>query len=83
MSNRKDELKAAIMRALDSPRGHIFKVTGDEPGRRRLAIAALITAKRELQPDVPELINVVIKPVNGKEDEIAIIKVTPGEFLDV
>lgn len=81
--NRKDELKAAIMQALDTPAGVIYEVTGDEPSRRQLAVSALISAKRELLPDVPEAINIHIKPVPGEPDQIAIIHIRPQELLDV
>lgn len=81
--NRKDELKTELVAALSKPHGTILTVSGSEPGRRQLAIAALINAKRELLPDMPELINITIKPVPSNPDEIAIIRLRPGEFLDV
>lgn len=80
--NRKDELKNELIQALDSTRGRILTVTGDEPGRRQLAVAALISAKRELQPDIPEMINIRILPVPSNPDEIAIIKINPREFIE-
>lgn len=79
--NRKDELKHIITTALDTPKGVIYTVTGDEQGKRNLAIAALISAKRELQPDLPEVINIRIQPVPNNPDEIAIIRIQPGEEL--
>ncbi len=81
--NRKDELKSIIISALDKPRGLILNITGDEPGQRQLAISALIAAKRELLPDLPELVNLTIKPVPSNPSEIAIINIKPGDFLDV
>lgn len=81
--NRKEHLKSQLVAALDTPNGIIVTVTGEEPGRRQLAIAALIAAKRELLPDVVEMINIVIKPVPTNPDEIAILYVKPGEFLEV
>lgn len=81
--NHKDELKTIIISALDKPRGVIYTVSGSEPSKRQLATAALISAKRELLPDMPELINVTIRPVPNNPDEIAIIRITPGEFIDV
>ena len=62
------------MSALDTPKGVITEVTGDQIGRRQLAIAALHTARRDLQPDVPEMVNIVIRAVPGTENQIAIIK---------
>lgn len=81
--NRKDELKHILTTALDTPKGVIYTVSGDEVGRRNLAISALITAKRELLPDIPEMINIVIKPVPNNADEIAIMRITPGELIEV
>ena len=81
--NQRDDLKAMITGALDKPLGVILTVSGDEPGRRQLALAALIAAKRELLPDLPEVINIVIKPSSANPDEIAIIRITPGELIDV
>lgn len=81
--NRTDQLKAAIMQALDSPDGVIYSVTGTEASRRQLAVSALISAKRELLPDVPDVINIHIRPVPGEPDQIAIIKIRPQELLDV
>lgn len=81
--NHKDELKAIITSALNTPKGVIYTVTGSEPGRRNSAIAALITAKRELQPDLAEVINIRIQPVPNNADEIAIVLVNPAELIDV
>lgn len=83
MTNRTEELKALIIQSLDTPQGIILSVSGDEPGRRQLAMAALVSAKRELLPDVVEVINIVIKPVPNNPDEIAIIRIRPGELIDV
>lgn len=73
MANRKEHLQALIIQALDTPKGTILTVSGDQIGRRQLAIAALTSAKRELLPDVPEVINITIRAVAGNDDEIAII----------
>lgn len=81
--NHKDELKTIIISALDKPRGVIYTVSGSEAGKRQLAMAALISAKRELLPDMPELINVTVRPVPNNPDEIAIIRITPGELIEV
>lgn len=83
MTNRKDELKTLLTSALNKPNGIFVSVSGDEPGRRQLAISALIAAKRELLPDVVELLNVTIKPNPQNENEIAIIHVRPGELIEV
>jgi len=81
MSNRKEELKALLVQALNTPKGTILTVTGDKSSRRQLAIQALLSARRELQPDVPELINLRIQVVPNNPDEIAIILIQ--EQIDV
>lgn len=81
--NHKDELKAILVSALDTPKGTIYTVTGNEPGRRQLAIAALTSARRELLPDVPEMVNIRIQPVPNNNEEIAIIKIPTEEPIDV
>ena len=77
--NRTAELKALISKALDTPNGIILKVFGGESNRRQNAVTALLSAKRELIPDMPEVLDLSIKPVPGKEDEIAIKKLNSPE----
>ena len=74
MTNRKDDLKGLLTRALQSTQGIILKLTGSEPGQRQSAIAALTAAKRELLPDIPEMLDLQVRAIPGREDEIAIIK---------
>ena len=71
--NRQDELKNALLQSLTSPNGVIYKIDGDQANQRQAAMAALITAKRELLPDEPDLINVRIQFVPGAPNEIAIV----------
>lgn len=75
MSNRSAELKALISQALDTPNGIIAKVFGGDNNARTNAITALNAAKRELIPDLPEVLNLQIKAVPGRKDEIAIKKI--------
>lgn len=79
--NRQQELKVLLSKALDFPRGLILKVTGGQTSQRQTALAALAAAKRDLLPDEPAIINVQIKPVPGREDEIALIR-QPEEAPD-
>lgn len=75
MSNRSAELKAIISQALDTPKGIILKVFGGDNNARTNAITALNAAKRELIPDLPQVLDLQIKAVPGKKDEIAIKKI--------
>lgn len=79
MSNRSAELKALISQALETPRGIILKVFGGESNARTNAITALNAAKRELIVDLPEVLDLQIKPVPGRKDEIAIKKLNNPE----
>lgn len=74
MSDRREKLQGLLMRALETPNGIIVSVTGDGLGKRQNAITALHSIKRELLPDVPQLLDIQIKPVAGRPDEIAIQK---------
>lgn len=75
--NRAEELKSALLGALNTPSGTVYKVIGDQPNQRQLAMSALITAKRELLPDNPEMINIRIQFIPGNPDEIAIVYLRP------
>lgn len=61
--------------ALKKPDGIILKVIGDSPGKRQSAISALSALKRELTAENAEMLDLVIKAVPGKEDEIAIKRI--------
>lgn len=79
MANRPDELKALLMQALETQGGVILRVTGGERNRITAALSALSAARRELMVDVPQMLNVKILRVPGR-DEIAIkILQDPGE----
>jgi len=73
--NRKTELTALLLKALDSERGIIVKVFGDSPNKRQSALSALVALKRELQPDEPRLLDLRILLVPSSQDEIALQRI--------
>jgi hypothetical protein len=79
MANHQDELKTFLISALDSEFGKIFQVTGGTPNKKQNAVTALQAAKRELLPDMPEMLDLSIKPVPGSEDLIAVVKLNNPE----
>lgn len=70
------------MQALQTPDGLVFRVEGSEPNKRQLCIAALSAAKRELLPDVPEMLDLIFKPVPHSPNEVAIIRLKPNGEAD-
>lgn len=75
--NRSTDLAALLLSALDTPLGILAEVSGSSANRRTNAIAALQATKRELLPDHPEMLNIVIKPMPGNPDTIAIRLLPP------
>lgn len=73
MVNRADELKALLVKALESPEGIILTVSGGERNKIQSALSALSAARRELMIDLPEIINVQLKRIPGRE-EIALVR---------
>lgn len=77
--NRSTHLASILLSALDTTYGLRLKITGSCPKRRAQAISALQAAKRELIPDHPETLNLVIKAFPGTDDIIAIRLLPPQE----
>lgn len=72
--NRRAEMTVLLETALKKPDGIILKITGGGPGKRQSALSALASLKRELTGDIPEMLDLSLKAVPGKEDEIAIVR---------
>lgn len=73
MVNRSDELKALLVKALESSDGIILAVSGGERNKIQSALSAISAARRELMIDIPEIINVQVKRIPGR-DEIALVR---------
>lgn len=76
-TQRRHDLAAILLAALDVPYGLLVITSGTAPNRRSQAISALQAAKRELVPDHPEVLNLVIKPYPGSDGLIAIRHLPP------
>ena len=73
--NRRQQMHDLLLQALESPHGIILKVSGDSPNKKQAAITALGALKRELLPDEPRMLNIQLRVVSGREDEIAIVHI--------
>ena len=71
-NQRRHDLAATLLAALDAPYGLLVMTSGTSPNRQSQAISALQATKRELVPDHPEVLNLVIKPFPGSDGLIAI-----------
>ena len=77
--NRTDEIKALLLKALETPLGIIVRLIGTEPGQRQSAITTLTTVKRDLRVDVPEMLDLQIQGVPGNQELIAIKRIQNEE----
>lgn len=79
MSDRSAEHTQLLELALTAPHGIILRLEGgdSELPNRQTAISSLQALKRQLTADIPEMLNLQIKPVPGDPTAIAIQHLKP------
>ena len=74
MSSNQEYLQGLLMRALESRFGIILTIRGSEADQRQSALNALLSARRALQADEPNMLNLRIKPHPTNPNQIIIQK---------